>query len=118
LGQTAYHSTLVGLAKIVKQAAQHRPVNRDNLLISTVNCLRSILPAATRCQQRFLLWLNEPLLSVTLVLAQETNSPKSRDAIHWKLITNLEVDSLNWASLYNAQSQLIRDGKSKHSIKY
>jgi hypothetical protein len=34
---------------------------------------------------------------VTLVFAQETNPPKSRDAIHWKLITNLEVDSLKSA---------------------
>ncbi|MEM7475960.1 MAG: IS4 family transposase [Planctomycetota bacterium] len=38
-----------------------------------------------------------PPLSLTLVFAQEVNPPKSREAIHWKLITNLEVGTLESA---------------------
>lgn len=38
-----------------------------------------------------------PSLSLTLVFAQETNPPKSRKAIYWKLITNLDVNTLESA---------------------
>lgn len=38
-----------------------------------------------------------PPLSLTLVFAKEANPPKSREAIHWKLITNLEVTDFDSA---------------------
>lgn len=38
-----------------------------------------------------------PSLSLSLVFAQETNPPKSRKAIHWKLITNLDVNTFESA---------------------
>ena len=38
-----------------------------------------------------------PSLSLSLIFAQETNPPKSRKAIDWKLITNLEVDAFEAA---------------------
>lgn len=46
---------------------------------------------------------NYPSLAVTVIYAQERRPPKGRDAIHWKLITNLQVttlenavEKLNW----------------------
>lgn len=38
-----------------------------------------------------------PSLVLSLVFAQEINPPKSREAIHWKLITNLEVNTFESA---------------------
>ena len=38
-----------------------------------------------------------PSLNLSLVFAKEINPPKSREAIHWKLITNLEVNTFEAA---------------------
>lgn len=38
-----------------------------------------------------------PSLTLTVIHAQENNAPKDRDAIEWKLITNLQVETLESA---------------------
>jgi len=64
--------------------------NIQPIKLSIRFCTMTVHPPVTK-QKKY------PPLSLSLIFAQEVNPPKSREAIHWKLITNLEVSTFESA---------------------